>query len=35
MRSAYRVHSGNLKGEDHLGNLGVDVKIILKWFLKK
>jgi hypothetical protein len=25
----------NLKGRDHLGNLGVDRKIILKWILGK
>jgi len=24
----------DLKGRDHLGNLGVDVMIILKWILK-
>jgi hypothetical protein len=27
--------SDNLKGRDHLGELGVDVNIILKWILKK
>jgi hypothetical protein len=25
--------SGNLKGTDHLENLGVDVRIILEWIL--
>jgi hypothetical protein len=27
--------SGNLKGRDHSKDLGVDERIILKWFLKK
>jgi hypothetical protein len=26
---------GNLKGRNHLENLGVDGRIILKWVLKK
>jgi hypothetical protein len=27
--------SENLKGRDHLGNLGIDRNIILKWILQK
>jgi hypothetical protein len=27
--------SGNLKGRDHFGNLGIDWRIILRWILNK
>jgi hypothetical protein len=35
MRDSYRILVGNLKGRDHLGDLGIDGRIILKWILKK
>jgi hypothetical protein len=31
----YGVKSENLEGREHLGNLDVDEKIILKWILRK
>jgi hypothetical protein len=31
MRNTYRFLVGNLVGRDHMGNLGADRKIILKW----
>ena len=34
-RSAYRVWLGDLKDGDHLEDLGVDRRIILKWIFKK
>jgi hypothetical protein len=34
-RNAYRVLVGQSQGKDHLEDLGVDVRIILKWELKK
>jgi hypothetical protein len=35
MRNAYEVLSENLKGRDHLENLGVDGKMILECILGK
>jgi hypothetical protein len=35
MRSAYQILIRKLKGRDHLGDLGIDVRIILKWILKE
>jgi hypothetical protein len=35
MRNAYKFESRNLKGEDHLGDRGVDRRILLKQILKK
>jgi hypothetical protein len=35
MRNAYRILVGKLKGRDHLDDLGVDTRIMLKWILKK
>jgi hypothetical protein len=34
-RGAYRVWWGDLRERDHLEDLGEDIKIILKWILKK
>ena len=34
-RSAYRVLVGNLREKEHLEDVGIDGKIILKWILKK
>jgi hypothetical protein len=34
-RGAYRISLGNLRARDHLEDLGVDGRIILKWILKK
>jgi hypothetical protein len=34
-RNRSRVSVGNLKGLDHLKQLGIDVKMILKWASKK
>jgi len=34
-RAAYRVLVGDLRERDHLEDLGVDGRIILKWFSKK
>jgi hypothetical protein len=33
-RSAHGVSWGNLNGRSHVEDLGVDGKLILKWFLK-
>jgi hypothetical protein len=30
-RNAYKIVVGNLKGRDHLEDLGIDRKIILEW----
>jgi hypothetical protein len=35
MRTIYKILMENIKGRDHLGDIGVDWKIILKWILKK
>jgi hypothetical protein len=35
VRNAYRFWSDNLKGRDHLEDLGVDGRIILEWILEK
>jgi hypothetical protein len=35
VRNSYEVLSENLKGRDHSEDLGVDVKIISEWILKK
>jgi hypothetical protein len=32
MKNAYKFFVGNLKGRDHLEDLGVDRRIILEWF---
>jgi hypothetical protein len=34
-RNVYRVWWGNLRERDHLGDPGVDVKIILRWIFRK
>jgi len=34
IRNAYKCWSGNLKGRDHLEDLGMNEKIILEWILK-
>jgi len=34
-RSVYRVLWGNLTERDHLGDPGVDGRIILRWFFRK
>ena len=34
-RRAYRVLVGDLRGRDHLEDLGLDGRIILKWIFKK
>jgi hypothetical protein len=33
--SAHRKDEKTLKGTDHLGDIGVDRRIILKWILNK
>jgi hypothetical protein len=35
MRNACRILSEHLKGRDHLENIGIDGRIILKWILRK
>jgi hypothetical protein len=35
MRNSYKIFVGNLKGRDHVKDLGIDGKIILEWFLGK
>jgi hypothetical protein len=35
MRNAYKVCWGNLKGRDHLEDMGLDEKMILEWILEK
>jgi hypothetical protein len=34
-RGIYRVLVGNLRGRNHLGDLGVDRSIILRWNFRK
>ena len=34
-RGVYRVLLGNLRGRDHLGDPGVDGRIILRWIFRK
>ena len=34
-RDVYRVLVGKLEGKNHLGDQGVDGKIILRWIFKK
>jgi hypothetical protein len=34
-RGVFRVLVGNLKERDHLGDRGVDGRIILKWIFRK
>jgi len=31
IRNAYKIQSEILKGRDHLGDLGIDGRMILKW----
>jgi hypothetical protein len=35
MKNAYRILVGNLKRREHLEDIGVDEKIILKWIFNK
>jgi hypothetical protein len=35
VRNACKILSENLQGRDHLGDLSVDVRIMLKWILKE
>jgi hypothetical protein len=35
MRQAHKILSENLKGRDHLGDLSVNWRILLKWILEK
>jgi hypothetical protein len=34
-RKAYKNFVGKFKGRDHLGDLDVEGKIVLKWIIKK
>jgi hypothetical protein len=34
MRNAYEISVGKLKGRDHLEDLGIDGRKILKWILR-
>jgi hypothetical protein len=34
-RGVYRVFVGNLRERDHLGDLGLDGRIILRWIFRK
>ena len=34
-RSVYRVFGGNLRERDHLGDPGIDGRIILRWIFRK
>jgi hypothetical protein len=34
-RGVYRVWWGNLRERNHLGDPGIDVRIILRWFFRK
>jgi hypothetical protein len=34
-RGAYRILVGNLRERDHLEDLGMERKVILKWIFKK
>jgi hypothetical protein len=34
-RDVYRVLVGNLRERDHLGDPGIDERIILRWIFKK
>jgi hypothetical protein len=35
MKNSYRIPGGKIEGKSNLGDLSIDVKIILKWSLKK
>jgi hypothetical protein len=35
VRSTYKILNGKLQGTAHLGVLGIDGRIILKWILEK
>jgi hypothetical protein len=35
MRNAYKILVGTLKRRDHVGDISVNGRIILKWILKK
>jgi hypothetical protein len=34
-RGIYRVLVGNIRERDHLGDPGIDVRIILRWIFRK
>jgi hypothetical protein len=34
MKHGYRILVGNTEGKDNVKNLGVDGKVLLKWFIK-
>jgi hypothetical protein len=35
MRKAYKILLDNLKGRDHLEDIGMDAKMILEWIIKR
>jgi hypothetical protein len=35
MRNASKILGGNLKGKDHLRNLGIDGSTVFKWIWRK
>jgi hypothetical protein len=35
MRNAYKFFLENIMGRNNLGNLNIDVRILLKWMLRK
>jgi hypothetical protein len=34
-RNAYKIFVGNLTGREHLGDSGIDGRILLKWILSQ